>query len=122
MLSTAIGVLVAKGLRAVGVSINPLIGAAGLSSFPMSARLVHQIGQAEDRHNYLLMHAASANVSGQIGSVLAGGVLLDLCLRYGNISGIGVGLQILLVGMGKVLLALAIIGILIYLIARIWKA
>ena len=122
MLSTAIGVLVAKGLRAVGVSVNPLIGAAGLSSFPMSARLVHQIGQAEDRHNYLLMHAASANVSGQIGSVLAGGVLLDLCLRYGNIPGVGVGLQILLVGMGKVLLALAIIGILIYLTARIWKA
>jgi len=68
------------------------------------------------------MHAASANVSGQIGSMLAGGVLLDLCLRYGNIPGMGVGLQILLVGMGKVLLALAIIGILIYLIARIWKA
>ncbi|MCX5977159.1 MAG: sodium ion-translocating decarboxylase subunit beta [Coprothermobacterota bacterium] len=115
-LSTAIGILVGKGLHAAGLKVNPLIGAAGLSSFPMSARLVHIMGQKEDRHNYLMMPAASANVSGQIGSVLAGGVLLDLALRFGNISSVWVGVQILLQGMGKVLLALVLIGICIYLL------
>jgi len=85
-LGTAFGILLGKLLHAFGLKINPLIGAAGLSSFPMSARLVHQMGQEEDKTNYLLMYAASANVSGQIGSVLAGGALLDLVLLYGNVS------------------------------------
>jgi sodium ion-translocating decarboxylase beta subunit len=120
-LSTAVGVLVAKGMRALGIHVNPLVGAAGLSSFPMSARLVHQLGQAEDKHNYLLMPASSTNVAGQIGSVLAGGVLLDLSLRFGDVSSVAVGVQILLIGMGKVLLALALIGVLIYLFGRLWK-
>ena len=56
--------------------INPMIGAAGISAFPMSARVVHKMGLAEDNQNFLLMHAAGANVSGQIASVLAGGIIL----------------------------------------------
>ena len=58
--------------------VNPMIGAAGISAFPMSARVVHKIGLAEDNQNFLLMHAVGANVSGQIASVIAGGLLLNL--------------------------------------------
>jgi len=58
--------------------INPMIGAAGISAFPMSSRVVHKMGLAEDEQNFLLMHAAGANVSGQIASVLAGGIILAM--------------------------------------------
>ncbi len=113
-MSTALGVLLGKLLHAIGLRVNPLIGAAGLSSFPMSARLVQQIGREEDRNNFLLMHAASANVSGQIGSVLAGGILLDLCMRSGNTTGVGAGVSILAEGMGRVMLGLALIGLTVH--------
>ncbi len=109
--STAVGVLLGKLLRALGVRVNPLIGAAGLSSFPMSARLVQQIGREADRSNFLLMHAVTANVSGQIASVLAGGVLLDLCLHMGDEGGTAAGLEILAGGMLKVFFGLAVIGL-----------
>lgn len=55
-----------------------MIGAAGISAFPMSARVVHKMGLAEDKQNFLLMHAAGVNVSGQIASVIAGGLILAL--------------------------------------------
>ncbi|MDO4565649.1 MAG: sodium ion-translocating decarboxylase subunit beta [Clostridia bacterium] len=58
--------------------VNPMIGAAGISAFPMSSRVIHQMGRKEDPYNYLLMHAAGANVSGQIASVVAGGLLITL--------------------------------------------
>ena len=58
--------------------LNPMIGAAGISAFPMSARVVHKMGLKEDKQNFLLMHAAGANVSGQIASVIAGGLILNL--------------------------------------------
>ena len=58
--------------------INPMVGAAGISAFPMSARVIQKIGQQEDPQNFLLMHAVGANVSGQIASVLAGGMILNL--------------------------------------------
>ncbi|HSN61451.1 MAG TPA: sodium ion-translocating decarboxylase subunit beta [Ferruginibacter sp.] len=61
-----------------GKKINPMIGACGISAFPMSARVVHNMGQKEDQFNFLLMHAVSANVGGQIGSVIAGGLILAL--------------------------------------------
>jgi oxaloacetate decarboxylase beta subunit len=57
---------------------NPLIGASGISAFPMSARVVQRVGQEEDFNNFLLMHAMGANTAGQIGSVMAGGVVLAL--------------------------------------------
>ena len=56
--------------------INPMIGAAGISAFPMSARVVEKMGIAEDNQNHLLMHAVGANVSGQIASAVAGGIVL----------------------------------------------
>ncbi len=61
-----------------GKKINPMIGACGISAFPMSARVVHQMGLKEDKHNFLLMPAISVNVGGQIGSVVAGGLILAL--------------------------------------------
>lgn len=78
-LDAVAGLLFAKGLNlASGGRFNPLIGAAGLSAFPMAARVVNQVGQEEDFENFLLMHAMGANAAGQVASVVAGGVLLAL--------------------------------------------
>lgn len=60
--------------------INPMVGAAGISAFPMSARVIQKMGLKEDPSNHLLMHAISANVAGQIGSVVAGGVVIKIVL------------------------------------------
>lgn len=78
---TAGGVLFAKLINrfmSKDKKINPMIGACGISAFPMSARVIHGIGLKEDKHNYLLMPAISANVGGQIGSVIVGGLILLL--------------------------------------------
>lgn len=73
------GVLFAKVLNLfLKKKINPMIGAAGISAFPMSARVVHKMGLAEDDQNFLLMHAVGVNVSGQIASVIAGGLIISL--------------------------------------------
>ena len=58
--------------------INPMIGAAGISAFPMSARVVQKLATKEDPQNFILMYSVSANVSGQIASVIAGGLILGL--------------------------------------------
>ena len=58
--------------------IIPMIGAAGISAFPMASRVVHKMGREEDPDNFLLMHAAGANVGGQIASVIAGGLIITL--------------------------------------------
>ncbi|HNU54370.1 MAG TPA: sodium ion-translocating decarboxylase subunit beta [Candidatus Syntrophosphaera sp.] len=76
---TAGGVLFAKFINLFRKNkINPMIGACGISAFPMSARVIHQMGQKEDPFNFLLMPAVSVNVGGQIGSVIAGGLILAL--------------------------------------------
>jgi oxaloacetate decarboxylase beta subunit len=62
--------------------VNPMIGAAGISAFPMSARVIHKMGLEEDNQNHLLMHSIGANVSGQIASVIAGGLILSLVIPY----------------------------------------
>jgi len=73
------GVLFAKLLNKLsGGKVNPLIGAAGISAFPMAARVVQRVAQEDDFENFLLMHAMGANAAGQIASVVAGGVLLAL--------------------------------------------
>lgn len=61
-----------------GKKINPMVGAAGISAFPMSARVIQKMALKEDNQNHLLMHAVGANVAGQIGSVLAGGIILAM--------------------------------------------
>ena len=83
---TAGGVLFAKLLNVFSKKkINPMIGAAGISAFPMSSRVVHKMGIKEDPTNFLLMHAAGANVAGQIASVIAGGLILSFCRAIGLI-------------------------------------
>ncbi len=73
------GVLFAKVINIFSKKkVNPMIGAAGISAFPMSSRVVHKMGLEEDPTNHLLMHAAGANVAGQIASVVAGGVMIAL--------------------------------------------
>lgn len=76
---TAGGVLLAKFINLfLKVKINPMIGAAGISAFPMSGRVIAKMALQEDRGNYLIMQAIGANVSGQIGSIIAGGVVLGV--------------------------------------------
>ncbi len=75
---TAGGVLFAKLINLFSKKkINPMIGAAGISAFPMSGRIVHKMGLKEDPQNFLLMHSIGVNVSGQIASVIAGGLILS---------------------------------------------
>jgi len=79
VLDTAGGVLFGKLMYVLSnKQFNPLIGAAGISAFPMSARIVQRLGQEYDFQNFLLMHAMGANTAGQLGSVIAGGVVLSL--------------------------------------------
>ena len=63
-----------------GGKINPLIGACGISAFPMAGRLSAKMAQDEDFENFILMHAMGSNTAGQLGSVIAGGLLLTLVL------------------------------------------
>jgi len=77
------GVLFAKFLNLfLKEKINPMVGAAGISAFPMSARVVQRMAQEEERGNHILMHAIGANVSGQIASVVAGGLVISLVTQY----------------------------------------
>ncbi|MBQ7897395.1 MAG: sodium ion-translocating decarboxylase subunit beta [Clostridia bacterium] len=79
VLDSMVGVLFAKVLNIFCKNkVNPMVGAAGISAFPMSARVIQKMGLEADNQNHLLMHAVGANVSGQIASVLAGGVILNV--------------------------------------------
>jgi oxaloacetate decarboxylase beta subunit len=81
---TAAGIFLAKLMKILsGGKVNPLIGAAGISAFPMSARVVQVEGQKANKKSYLLMHAMGANTGGQIGSVLAAAVMLSLLKGMG---------------------------------------
>jgi oxaloacetate decarboxylase beta subunit len=85
---TAGGVLFAKFLNLfLKEKINPMIGAAGISAFPMSGRVVHKMGLKEDPQNFLLMHSIGVNVSGQIASVIAGGLILSFATGFGAFMG-----------------------------------
>ena len=83
---TAGGVLIAKLINLFlprEKKLNPMIGAAGISAFPMSSRVIHKMGLKEDPQNFLLMHTVGVNVSGQIASVIAGGLILRLVQTIG---------------------------------------
>ena len=87
-LDTAVGIMFGKLMCLLtGGKINPLIGAAGISAFPMSARVVQVEGQKYNKKNYLLMHAMSANAGGQIGSVIAAAVMLSVLQGMGIVGG-----------------------------------
>ena len=82
IVDTAGGVLFAKFLNLFSKKkINPMIGAAGISAFPMSGRIVHKMALEEDPQNFLLMHSIGVNVSGQIASVIAGGIILNIAAK-----------------------------------------
>ncbi|MCI5625570.1 MAG: sodium ion-translocating decarboxylase subunit beta [Clostridiales bacterium] len=85
MLDSIVGVLFVKLLNIITPQnkINPMVGAAGISAFPMSSRVIEKLGQEADNQNHLLMHAIAANVSGQIASVVAGGVVLQYFANLG---------------------------------------
>ena len=75
------GVLFAKLLNLfLKNKVNPMIGAAGISAFPMSARVIQKMAQKEDPTNFVLMQSVGANVAGQIASIVAGGIVLSLVL------------------------------------------
>jgi len=79
VLDTVFGMLFGQFMKIItGRKINPLIGACGISAFPMAGRIAAQIALDEDNENFILMHAMGANTAGQLGSVIAGGVLLAL--------------------------------------------
>ncbi len=83
-LDTAVGLFFGKMMCLLtGGKINPLIGAAGISAFPMSARVVQAEGQKYNKKNYLLMHAMSANAAGQIGSIIAAAIMLSVLKGMG---------------------------------------
>ena len=88
IVDTAGGVLFAKLLNLfLKNKVNPMIGAAGISAFPMSGRIVHKMGLQEDPQNFLLMHSIGVNVSGQIASVIAGGLILAFAGGFGGFLG-----------------------------------
>jgi oxaloacetate decarboxylase beta subunit len=79
VLDTVAGLLFGKLMSFVsGGKVNPLIGACGISAFPMAGRLSARMAQEEDFENFILMHAMGSNTAGQLGSVIAGGLLLAL--------------------------------------------
>lgn len=83
ILDTVAGVLFGQLMKVItGGKINPLIGACGISAFPMAGRIAAQIALEDDPDNFILMHAMGANTSGQLGSVVAGGVLLALVKTF----------------------------------------
>lgn len=85
-LDTVFGILFGKLMRlATGGKVNPLIGAAGISAFPMAARVVQREGQKYNKRNFLLMHAMGANAGGQVGSVIAAAVMLSVLAGMGII-------------------------------------
>ncbi len=89
MFDTIGGVLFAKLLNVFlpkDRKINPMVGGAGISAFPMSARVIQKMALKEDNQNHLLMHAVGANVAGQIGSVVAGGIILSFGQIFGMIG------------------------------------
>ena len=82
ILDTVAGLLFGKLMAVVsGYKINPLIGASGISAFPMAGRIAAKMASEEDPDNYILMHAMGANTAGQLGSVIAGGILLAIVLN-----------------------------------------
>ena len=91
LITIFLGISIAFNMHAVqflkpqtkGRKINPMIGAAGISAFPMSSRVIHKMGLKEDPQNFLLMHTVGVNVSGQIASVIAGGLIMSLVYTIG---------------------------------------
>jgi len=122
------GVLLAKFINLFSKNkINPMIGAAGISAFPMSSRVIQKMAMKEDSENILIMHAAGANVSGQIASVIAGGMVINLVTNLleqaeGTMQQkIVIALDIMWKGMAGVFVAIIIIMLVVFGLRKVSK-
>lgn len=134
VMDTIGGVLLAKFMNLfLKKKINPMIGGAGISAFPMSSRVVQKMAMEEDPTNVILMQAAGANVSGQIASVIAGGMVINLVTNFYkkifimrrvlsmNTSNIIIALEIMAKGMAGIFTAILIIILCVWLLGKIGK-
>ena len=130
VMDTIGGVLLAKFMNLfLKKKINPMIGGAGISAFPMSSRVVQKMAMEEDPTNVILMQAAGANVSGQIASVIAGGMVINLVTKFFimrrvlsmNTSNIIIALEIMAKGMAGIFTAILIIILCVWLLGKIGK-
>ena len=134
VMDTIGGVLLAKFMNLfLKKKINPMIGGAGISAFPMSSRVVQKMAMEEDPTNVILMQAAGANVSGQIASVIAGGMVINLVTKFlskifimrrvlsMNTSNIIIALEIMAKGMAGIFTAILIIILCVWLLGKIGK-
>ena len=116
------GVLFAKFLNLFSKNkINPMIGAAGISAFPMSARVIEKMGIAEDSTNHLLMHAIGANVSGQVASAVAGGIVLGFFMYEVEAMNANVleALNIMWQGMAGIFVVIGLLALVVYAMAKV---
>ena len=110
------GVLFAKFLNLFSKNkINPMIGAAGISAFPMSARVIEKMGVAEDSTNHLLMHAIGANVSGQVASAVAGGIVLGFFMNANVLEAFNIMWQ----GMAGIFVVIGLLALVVYAMAKV---
>ena len=99
--------------------INPMIGGAGISAFPMSSRVIQKMAMEEDPTNVILMQAAGANVSGQIASVIAGGMVINLAASCNQANTVMAALTIMGKGMAGIFAAILIILLLVWILRKV---
>ena len=114
------GVLLAKFMNLfLKKKINPMIGGAGISAFPMSSRVIQKMAMEEDPTNVILMQAAGANVSGQIASVIAGGMVINLAASCNQANTVMAALTIMGKGMAGIFAAILIILLLVWILRKV---
>ena len=120
VMDTIGGVLLAKFMNLfLKKKINPMIGGAGTSAFPMSSRVIQKMAMEEDPTNVILMQAAGANVSGQIASVIAGGMVINLAASCDQANTVMAALTIMGKGMAGIFAAILIILLLVWILRKV---
>ena len=120
VMDTIGGVLLAKFMNLfLKKKINPMIGGAGISAFPMSSRVIQKMAMEEDPTNVILMQAAGANVSGQIASVIAGGMVINLAASCNQANTVMAALTIMGKGMAGIFAAILIILLLVWILRKV---
>ena len=120
LMDTIGGVLLAKFMNLfLKKKINPMIGGAGISAFPMSSRVIQKMAMEEDPTNVILMQAAGANVSGQIASVIAGGMVINLAASCDQANTVMAALTIMGKGMAGIFAAILIILLLVWILRKV---
>ena len=120
VMDTIGGVLLAKFMNLfLKKKINPMIGGAGISAFPMSSRVIQKMAMEEDPTNVILMQAAGANVSGQIALVIAGGMVINLAASCDQANTVMAALTIMGKGMAGIFAAILIILLLVWILRKV---